>query len=354
MGGAGSHFVAFMRGTWCGIVIGAAALLQCGLPVSTAQEWAPAPPAHFHHLHLNSTDPAAAVAYYARAFTDITPTELGGFVGFKTSSRLATRPGNVHVLFTKVDAPPATEPQSGIWHFGWNTPDARAYLEKFRGLKLEVLPMFAGPDGSLVDISSDALPGYLTKEQIAAAKVRGVQPARTGGFQYLKGPDGALIENFGNFPAERFTHVHMYHREPVCAQRWYVTHLGATVAASHLHLGSAFSGPGATPALNDCKRPYGAPTYPAFSREGVVRDPDGYVLFDDVGLPIRPYAGPLAPTRRQTVDHIGLSVANLSDTLGRLQREGVTILDPIRPWGNTRAAMIEGPDQVAIELVEVK
>ena len=29
-------------------------------------------------------------------------------------------------------------------------------------------------------------------------------------------------------------------------------------------------------------------------------------------------------------------------------------LEESHPWGNTRAAMIEGPDRIAIELVEVK
>ncbi len=343
------------HGILCGVVV----IVFVGafvstVSVATPQHWTGAAPAHFHHLHLNSVNPTAAVQYYARAFADITPTTLGGFEGFRTTSRLATRPGNVYVLFTKVDTPPLTESQSAIWHLGWNTPDSRAYLEKFRALKLDIVPMYADPNGTLVDISSDALPGYLTKEEIADAKAKGVQPNHTGGFQYLKGPDGALIENFGNFPAERFSHVHMHHRDPVCAQRWYVSHLGATVAASHLHLGSAFSGPGATPALNDCERPYGAPTYPASFKEGVARDPDGYVLFDDIGLPIRPYAQPLASTRRQPVDHIGLSVTNLGEAIARLQKQNVKILEPIRRWGNTRAAMIAGPDQVVIELVEVK
>jgi hypothetical protein len=37
-----------------------------------------------------------------------------------------------------------------------------------------------------------------------------------------------------------------------------------------------------------------------------------------------------------------------------LKSEGVTFLEEIHPWGNSRAAMIEGPDRIAIELVEVK
>jgi len=49
-----------------------------------------------------------------------------------------------------------------------------------------------------------------------------------------------------------------------------------------------------------------------------------------------------------------LSVADLEPTVTRLKSEGVKFLEEIHPWGNTRAAMIEGPDRIAIELVEVK
>jgi hypothetical protein len=38
----------------------------------------------------------------------------------------------------------------------------------------------------------------------------------------------------------------------------------------------------------------------------------------------------------------------------RLKREGIKFLEEIHPWGSLRAAMIEGPDRIAIELVEVK
>jgi hypothetical protein len=40
--------------------------------------------------------------------------------------------------------------------------------------------------------------------------------------------------------------------------------------------------------------------------------------------------------------------------VARLKSEGIKFLEEIHTWGNTRAAMIEGPDRVAIEIVEVK
>ena len=329
------------------LIVLLAFVFSTGRLVLGLQHEAPVSPAHFHHLHLNSVNPSAAVEYYANAFSSVTQASLEGFAGFRTTSRLSSRLGNVYVLFTKVDAPPPTQPQSAIWHFGWNTPDSRQYLEKFHALKLQVMPMYADPDGTTIEISSDSLPGYLTKQQIAEARANGTMPTRTGGFQYLGGPDGALVESYGNFPAERFTHIHLYHEDPECAQQWYARHLGATVAATHLHVG-----PG-TVAGDDCKKPYAEPTYPAFDEEGVAREPSGYVLFDDVGLPIRPRRGPFASTRGQTVDHIALSVEDLPSTVARLRKAGVAIIEETHRWGDTRAAMIEGPDRIALELVEI-
>lgn len=316
----------------------------------------PSPRASFHHLHLNSTDPGAAIDFYARAFTTVTRTAWHGIDGLTTTSRLSTRPGNIRVLFDKADqvAMPGRQSQSAVAHFGWNVPAARSYLEKFRGLQLSLVAMHVDPEGTSVEISSDALPGYLTAKQIADARTKGVVPTRAGGFLYLQGPDGAVIESYGDFPAERFTHVHMYHRHPICAQQWYARHLGAYVAATHLHLGPGHTdqGPADPGAADDCKRPFAEPTYPAFGKEGRVRHPDGYVLFDDVGLPIWPYGGDLISTRGQVVDHIGLGVHDLRATLARLRTEGVTVLEDVRQWGDTLAAFVEGPDRVVLELVQ--
>jgi len=86
-----------------------------------------------------------------------------------------------------------------------------------------------------------------------------------------------------------------------------------------------------------------------------VREPSGGVLFDDISISIRPWpGGGLVSPRGKIVDHWALSTANLDATVARLKREGVTFLEEIHPWGAGRAAMIEGPDRIAIELVEVK
>jgi hypothetical protein len=86
-----------------------------------------------------------------------------------------------------------------------------------------------------------------------------------------------------------------------------------------------------------------------------VRDPAGGVNFDDISISIRPWpGGGLVSTRGKIYDHWALSTANLDATVARLKSENVKFLEEIHPWGNSRAAMIDGPDRIAIELVEVK
>jgi hypothetical protein len=317
-----------------------ATLVWTRLPL-TAQ--AAITPMHVHHVHLNSLDPKAAAAYYPKPFAaSATTTTFGGFDAVKT--------GNLYLLFTKVSTAPLTEltgPQTSVWHFGWNTPDSRAYNQKFRAMGLQIAQMWDAADGTLVDMSSDALPGFPTQEQILELRAKGTQPTRQGGFGYLRGPDGALIENAQAGQVERFNHIHMYHEHPLCAMQWYVTHLGARLPAGR---GGAA---GALPP-GDCKRPYAPPTWPSFAKfPGFVRDPSGAVFFDDISISIRPWpGGGLVSTRGHIVDHWALSVADLAGTVGRLKSEGVTFLEEIHPWASTRAAMIEGPDRIAIELVE--
>src|SRR5258707_14592145 len=80
-------------------------------------------------------------------------------------------------------------------------------------------------------MSSDTLPGLPTQEQILEMRAKGTPPTREGGFGYLRGPDGAMIENAQAGTTERFNHVHMYHEHPRSAMEGDVTHLGARMPA---------------------------------------------------------------------------------------------------------------------------
>jgi catechol 2,3-dioxygenase-like lactoylglutathione lyase family enzyme len=304
------------------------------------------PTPKFHHLHLNSTDPDAAIDFYTRQFPSTGKGSWGGFPVLKS-------PNDIMVLFTKVDAPPTSQPQSAIWHFGWHVTNSRRSLETYKTRsKVELLPLYTSEEGGSVLISSDTWPGQggvlgLTKGQIAEAKATGIGPARGGGFAYMRGPDNALVEYAGDHPAERFNHVHLYQEEPLCAQLWYQRHLNAPARA----------GWAASVTEADCKVPRGADrTWPALNLEGMFRSPRAGVEFGDVALIWYANQGdePLVSSRGQLQDHIALSVTDLDAWIEKLRGEDVTFLEDPYPLGDTRAVMIEGPSREALELLEVK
>ncbi len=324
----------------------AAMIVSAGDPPAVAQSVLPAPA--FHHLHLNAADPDAAIAFYTRQFPSTAKAAWGGIAALKS-------PNNVMVLFNKVSVAAPVLPQTAIWHFGWHVVDVRKNLAVYK-TKAEVLlqPLFTTEDGGSVLVSSDTWPGTggvlgLTKSQIAAARAAGVSPAGGAGFAYMAGPDGALIEYQGNFPAERFIHVHMFQEDPFCAQLWYQRHLSATAVPSRT---------GEAPrSQENCKVARGADrTWPALEPEGAFRTPAAAVTFGDVALTwyMRQGDKPLVSTRGHLYDHIGLSVADLDAWIAKLRGEGVTFLEGPYGLGDTRAVMIEGPSREAIELVEVK
>jgi catechol 2,3-dioxygenase-like lactoylglutathione lyase family enzyme len=301
----------------------------------------------FHHLHLNSIDPAAAIDFYIRQFPRSSRTTWGGLPAL-------TAPNDVLVLFTQVTTPPPTSPQTALWHFGWHVTDTRASLATYEARRdVELLPLYTTDEGGSVFISSDTWPGVpgaapgLTKAQIADAKANGVQPKRTGGFGYMRGPDAALVEYAGNHPAERFNHVHMFHDDPFCAQLWYVNHLNAPVVAGRTS---------PTPVTEATCRVLRGPerSWPALERQGMFRAPSAAVVFGDVALPcyMRQDDRPLASTRGHLYDHIALGVTDLDAWIAKLRGEGVRFLEAPYRLGDTRAVMIEGPSREALELVE--
>ena len=84
----------------CGLSLNAAGFGQAK-PQETA---ASAPIAHFHHLHLNVTDPAAAISFYTSKFD----CEKGRFAGVMDGVWAQKS----WLLFNKVSSPPPWEPTS--------------------------------------------------------------------------------------------------------------------------------------------------------------------------------------------------------------------------------------------------
>jgi catechol 2,3-dioxygenase-like lactoylglutathione lyase family enzyme len=269
------------------------------LTISAKTSWhQEAPPqTAFHHVHLNSVDPAKAVEFYTRTFDVTRKTSLAGWDGVQSE--------NIYLLFDKVKQAPATSPDSAIWHFGWGSLAMELDYQKHQANGVT----FATP---MTRLGSGLL------------------------FAYLKAPDGALVE-INTSSTRAFIHTHLYSAAPLCAAEWYVKHFGATSRGQR-------TGP--------CEVPFAAPSEPL----GVIRSPAATVRFGDISLIIYPQQRPakLVSSRGHVVDHIAFSVSDLTGTLERLRRAGVKVLEEAHPFGNSKlkTAMIEGPDAIRIELVE--
>ncbi len=273
----------------------------------------------FHHIHLNSTNPESAIDFYAIQFPSATRAIFAGLPALKT--------GNVLLLFNKVKLPPASAPQTALWHFGWQVTDIHQKLAQFKQRGVRLLPLYVRDET-----------GTVVQSEIAEAKAQGNQPAG-GGFAFLAGPEGAIIEYQGNLAPERINHVHLFQRDPFCAELWYHQHLNAPSHSSYTE--------------TNCKVPRPEPSWPAFERGGMLRQPAG-VTFDDVAVTwhVQQNETPLTPSRGRWLDHYALSVANLDAWITKLRRERVRFLTKPYKLGSLRAVMIEGPSREAIELVE--
>src|SRR5439155_417097 len=151
----------------------------------------------------------------------------------------------------------------------------------------------------LRSVDPDAAIDFYTRQFPTTRKTR------WGGMPALASPNDALFEIAGDYPAERFNHVHMWHEQPVCALLWYKEHLNAPVRQGL---------PDVTLSHDNCRVERGPDrTWPALNREGMFRTPRAGVEFGDVVVTwyMNQGSAPLAPSRGQMQDHFGLSVADL-------------------------------------------
>ena len=292
---------------------------------------------------MNSINPDAAIEFYTKQFPTAAKTSFAGQPALRS-------PNNVLVLFNRVSVPPATQPQTAFWHFGWHVIDVHKSRQAFLERGVTLLPLYTGDGGGTVFTSADTWPGSggalgLTQAGIAEAKAKGVKPTFAAGFAYLRGPDDAMVAYQGNMPVERFNHGHMFQDQPFCAQLWYQTHLNVPVR-------SAVNQPVRT--ADNCRVERGPDsTWPALEHTGMYRTPAvTSTAFGDVSLFWCMNQGDTlaAPTRGHLMDHLALSVADLDAWVAKLRAGGVTFLQPPYTVGDHRAIVIESPSREAIEI----
>jgi catechol 2,3-dioxygenase-like lactoylglutathione lyase family enzyme len=259
--------------------------------------------AHFHHLHLNTQDPAAAIAFYTSKFD----CEKGKFIGL-TDAVWAQKSW---LLFNKVQNPPPWEPTSAIWHFGWGAENMKAEYQK----QLDRKTKFFTP---LTPLGSSFY------------------------YAYVEGPDHALIE-LNTADHHHFGHLHLLSEDPIAAGEWYMKHFGAK------------------------RRGTGPVSREPRFYNGVQVGPNMSLMLDNVNIIIFPIqyskqAYPeywkgrteMTPTKGRVVDHVGFSFEHLASALERLKSAGVKVTSPIQSeaGGKLKFAFAEGPDKMRLELVE--
>ena len=107
----------------------------------------------FHHLHLNSVDPDAAIDWYTRQFPSCTKGDWAGFPALLS-------PNNVMVLFTKVDRAAAHRAAERDLAFRLARHRRAQEPRHLSGTRddVELLPLYTTDEGGSVLISSDTWP----------------------------------------------------------------------------------------------------------------------------------------------------------------------------------------------------
>jgi len=266
------------------------------------------PPAHFHHIHLNATDPAEAIDFYTTKF-DCEKARFAGQLDAVWAQK-------AWILFNRVHAAPRSEITSSIWHFGWGAEDMKAAYKK----QLDSGTKFETPLTDISDLANS--PGFY--------------------FAYVDGPDHALIE-LNTASHHHLGHVHLLSADPVAAGEWYMKYFGAT------------------------RRGKEPPSREPSFYKGYQVGPSVSLMSDNINIIIFPkefaqkaYPGPwkdrtsFDSTENRVVDHIGFSFDNLSEALEQMRKDGVKITQEMRIafHGKLKYAFIEGPDRIRIELVE--
>jgi catechol 2,3-dioxygenase-like lactoylglutathione lyase family enzyme len=277
-------------------------------PVTWQPDSEPLTAAHFHHLHLNTTDPAAAISFYTSKF-DCEKRRFAGLLDGVWAQKS-------WLLFTKVSSAPPWELTSAIWHMGWGAEDMKATYEK----QLASGTKFFTPLSDISDLAR--VPNFY--------------------YCYVDGPDHALIE-LNTAAHHHFGHLHLFSEDPVSAGLWYMKYFGAARR-------------GASPPSREVRMYRGFQVGPSMS-----------LMMDNVNIIIFPLelskqsypdqwknGQTLTSTRGRAIDHVGFSVDNLADVLEKLRKDGVKVTDEIKsvPATKIKYAFIEGPDKIRIELIE--
>jgi catechol 2,3-dioxygenase-like lactoylglutathione lyase family enzyme len=258
------------------------------------------PPARFHHVHVNSTDPAKTMRFYESTF-GAQPVQYKD----RTDALFVSRG---FILINRVEAPPRDLETTAIRHIGW-----------------------AGVDGP---------------NEFARLKEKGLQfhtpltPLGTNWFFYMFGPDREIAEVYTGDQNHLFNHVHLSVEDVAATASWYERTLGMKFPASAK--GPRPTDPGAR--WGSSARVDGV--------SFVLIYKDHYYADSEHRLPV---GRQLQTTEGSPVDHVAFSYENIAPELERMRAAGVPIVRPIAERADgVKSFFVSGPESVLIEIVEAK
>jgi catechol 2,3-dioxygenase-like lactoylglutathione lyase family enzyme len=261
--------------------------------------------AHFHHVHLNATDPPKTLQFYSSVF-GATPTKFNGLADALFTERS-------FILLSKAASAAPSELKSGIWHIGWGGVDV---ANEYEWLKKKGVP-FHTPLTPLTGADN-----Y---------------------YMYISGPDKELIE-INTMGHHRFAHVHLFAHDVNQTSQWYAENLGVTLRARE------------RPRPTDVRAARGIWSN-SFRCDNVL-----FIVFGKPDMDPPPPWWPdpplqkLEPTRGRVIDHIAFSYRKIEPVLERMKKNGVRIVEPIgvRSEYQIKSFFVLAPDDVLVEIVEAK
>ena len=281
--------------------------------------------AHFHHVHLNVTNPQKTIEYYKKVFSGV-PVKFRG-----VSDAIMTE--RSFILMTKVNAPPPSELDYSIWHIGWSAVDTPTEYEwwKSQGIKFQTPLTRLGVDR------------YYT---------------------YLYGEDKEVLEICCGGTNHKFNHLHLLVYDVNKTREFFTTILGlpplppvptTPPPQTATTQGSRANAPAA---------PAGAPGAAGGARGG---GGGAGLRVDNVGIAtfavsatanspiwLAPPLKEIKPSKGRPIDHLAFSYKKIEPVFDRLKKAGINIVEPIsmKKEYNLKSFFILSPDNLLIEIVE--
>ncbi len=292
-----------MHRSFCQLI---AVAIVAGLMGSRAGAQDDVPAARFHHVMLNVVDPQKSIEFYKRVF-GASPIKFRG-----VSDALFTEKS--FILLNKVDSPPESKLNTGIWHIGWGGVDVKNEYEWWNRHN--------------VDIHTPLSP----------------LPGNDNFYMYISGPDKELIE-INTMGHHRFAHVHFFCTDVNESVNWYAKHLGIK------------------PRRASVPKPKGdMSTLAGIWINAIQCDNVTMIFFGKPDIsPSPPWwrDEPLIdiqPTQGRPIDRIAFSYREIQPAFDRMKAAGVEIIEPIaeRPQYKMKSFLVRGPDHVTIEIVDAK